>query len=153
MQQFYYKKSIFMTGATGFLGKVTMEKLLRTCDVENFYILVRTKKGKMMHTRVDEVFEDQLFDRLKREKPKFRNKVVGIAGDCVLPGLGMSPTDRAVLQRDVNIVFHVAATVRFDEKLKLAIGINVNGTKEIIKLCKEMQHLDVSKPQPFCSCC
>lgn len=133
-----------MTGATGFLGKVTMEKVLRSCDIENFYILVRSKKGKNMHARVDEIFEDPLFDRLKREKPKFRSKIVGIAGDCVLPGLGISLTDREVLRSDVNIVFHVAATVRFDEKLKLAIGINVNGTKEIIQLCKELQQLHVS---------
>lgn len=33
---------------------------------------------------------------------------------------------------------------RFDEKLKLALAINVNGTKEMIVLAKEMEHLQVS---------
>lgn len=41
----------------------------------------------------------------------------------------------------MNIVFHVAATVRFDEKLKLAVGINVNGTKEIVNLCRDIKDL------------
>lgn len=82
-----------------------------------------------------------MFNRLKREKPKFRSKIVGISGDCILPGLGISPTDRDLLRREVNIVFHVAATVRFDEKLKIALGINVNGTKEVVQLCKEVKSL------------
>lgn len=41
----------------------------------------------------------------------------------------------------MNVIFHVAATVRFDEKLKLAIGINVTGTKSIINLCREVKEL------------
>lgn len=38
-------------------------------------------------------------------------------------------------------MFHVAATVRFDEKLKLALSINVIGTKEVISLCREIKEL------------
>lgn len=33
---------------------------------------------------------------------------------------------------------------RFDEKLKLALAINVCGTKEILTLAKEMENLNVS---------
>lgn len=58
MQQFYNKKSIFLTGGTGFLGKIIMDKLLRTCDIECFYILIRNKKGKGMHSRIEEIFDD-----------------------------------------------------------------------------------------------
>lgn len=41
----------------------------------------------------------------------------------------------------VNIVFHVAATVRFDEKLKTAIAINVRATEEICLLAQKMPKL------------
>lgn len=41
----------------------------------------------------------------------------------------------------ISIVFHVAATVRFDEKLKTATAINVQGPKEIVELCKKMTNL------------
>lgn len=84
-----------------------------------------------------------MFDQLKQEKPKFRHKIVGISGDCVLPGLGINPNDRKVLIENTNIVFHVAATVRFDEKLKLALNINVNGTREMMLLSREMHDLKV----------
>lgn len=53
--------------------------------------------------------------------------------------------EREQIKEQVNIVIHAAATVRFDEKLKMAIAINVNGTKEILKLAKEIHHLKVSK--------
>lgn len=95
----------------------------------------------------------------------------------MLPGLGIDAHDRALLVKHVNIVFHVAATVRyvvdqkyttttatkatnltfqlniiilfvllhrFDEKLKLALAINVCGTREILTLSREIENLKVS---------
>lgn len=43
---FYAGKSVFITGATGFMGKILMEKLLRSCpDIREIFILLRPKKG------------------------------------------------------------------------------------------------------------
>lgn len=85
----------------------------------------------------------QVFAKLKDEQPKFRHQIVAIAGDCSQPNLGMSSQDRATLIREVSIVFHVAATVRFDEKLKLAVPINVRSTRDVVNLCKEITDLKV----------
>jgi fatty acyl-CoA reductase len=70
---------------------------------------------------------------------------VTIAGDCSIAGLGLSLTDRQTLISNINLIFHCAATIKFDENLKLAIDINVHGTKDVIDLGKEMKHLKVSK--------
>lgn len=44
--EFYGEKNILITGATGFMGKVMVEKLLRDCGrVKCIYILVRMKRG------------------------------------------------------------------------------------------------------------
>lgn len=44
--EFYGEKSVLITGATGFMGKVLVEKLLRDCGrVKCIYILVRMKRG------------------------------------------------------------------------------------------------------------
>jgi fatty acyl-CoA reductase len=116
---FYNKKSIFITGATGFLGKALIEKLLRTCYcLDNIYILVRHKKGKTPLQRLDEIFDNQLFDTLKDLHPNYHEKVIPIEGDMLEPNLGISDKDRKLLIENVNIVFHSAATVRFDEPLK-----------------------------------
>lgn len=43
----------------GFMGKVLLDKLLRTCPgIENIYLLIRKKKGKDIHTRIEELFDD-----------------------------------------------------------------------------------------------
>lgn len=56
IQEFYKGKNVFITGATGFLGKILLEKLLRSCSgVENIYVLVRSKKGKDLYSRIEEI--------------------------------------------------------------------------------------------------
>lgn len=47
-------------------------------------------------------------------------------------------------------MFHLAATVRFDEKIKIATKINVYGVCAILDLAKRMPHLKVSiRPLSF----
>lgn len=149
------------------MGKVLLDKLLRTCPgIENIYLLIRKKKGKDIHTRIEELFDDpvsvfgglvtkafelmrqfisQLFEKLRETVPKFRHKIVTVAGDCSIAGLGLSLTDRQTLATNISIIFHAAATVKFDENLKLAVDINVHGTKDVIELAKEMKNLKVKK--------
>lgn len=56
IQAYYKNKSVFITGATGFLGKVLIEKLLRSCtDLKAIYVLVRSKKGKTASERLIDI--------------------------------------------------------------------------------------------------
>lgn len=44
--EWFAGRNILITGATGFMGKVLVEKLLRDCpDVGQLYLLIRKKKG------------------------------------------------------------------------------------------------------------
>lgn len=43
---------------------VIMEKLLRCCDINTLYILIRSKKGKNIDTRCDEIFDDAVCKEL-----------------------------------------------------------------------------------------
>jgi len=56
IKEFYNTgKDILVTGATGFMGKVLVEKLLRSIlDIGNVYILVRGKRGKTTKERLDD---------------------------------------------------------------------------------------------------
>lgn len=55
--------------------------------------------------------------------------------------LGLSSADRNILIGSVNIVFHVAAMVRFNELLNVAVNVNTKGTARIMELCKELKHV------------
>ena len=56
VKDFYRDRSIFITGATGFMGKVLVEKLLRSCpDIKNIYLLMRPKKGQNVQERLQEL--------------------------------------------------------------------------------------------------
>jgi fatty acyl-CoA reductase len=58
VQQFYKNKTIFITGASGFMGKVLVEKLLYSCsDLKQLILLMRSKNGKNQAERVRE-FEE-----------------------------------------------------------------------------------------------
>ncbi|VEN63880.1 unnamed protein product [Callosobruchus maculatus] len=142
IRDFYKESTVFITGATGFLGKLCMEKLLRTCpDISKIYIIIRPKKGKEVSKRFDELFDEPSFDPLKRNFPDFRNKIEMVMGDVGLPGLGLSEEDKEKLIAEVDCIFHFAATVRFDEKIKLSTHINVRGVREILRLAKHMKKL------------
>lgn len=61
VQEFYRDATIFLTGGTGFLGKMLIEKLSRSCPhVKHIYLLIRNKKGKNVSERIDAIFEDRV---------------------------------------------------------------------------------------------
>lgn len=142
IQTFFNGKTVFITGASGFLGKLLLEKLLWSCkDVRKIYILLRTKKGKDPEKRFHEIFDTVFFDRLKQSDTTFTNKVSYLIGDCSLPNVGLDPTDLETFKSEVDCVFHCAATVRFDEKLKTAANINVRAVRDLLRLARDMKQL------------
>ena len=60
----------------------------------------------------------QLFDKLKEQQPNFEEKIIAVPSDMMEPRLGLSEEDTKIIHENITAVFHVAATIKFDEKLE-----------------------------------
>ncbi|XP_039444625.1 putative fatty acyl-CoA reductase CG5065 isoform X2 [Culex pipiens pallens] len=141
--EFYSGKDIFITGGTGFMGRVLIEKLLRSCKgVNKIFVLLREKKQKSVWERVKEMHNLPLFEKLRKEAPEMLDKIIPVKGDVMLLGLGLSTDDLQVMC-NVSVVFHVAASVRFDDPLKDAILLNTRGSREVFRFGQSLKNLSV----------
>lgn len=80
---------------------------------------------------------------MKLQNPNYRKQIEIVSGNCNTPYLGLDDDTIHKLKSEVDIIFHSAATVRFDEHIRTAYEINVNGTKTLLELAKDMKNLKV----------
>jgi alcohol-forming fatty acyl-CoA reductase len=150
---FFKGKTILLTGATGFVGKAVLEKMLRSLsDLKWVYILLRPKKSISIMERLEqEVFSSESFEQMFMRDPELltklmqSQKVKPIAGDLLSDNLGLSDSDRQELINEVEVIINTAGPVNFDDHLHDAIRINYMGVVKMLDLAHEMK-----KPQSFC---
>ncbi|XP_038220022.1 putative fatty acyl-CoA reductase CG5065 [Zerene cesonia] len=153
--EYYANKTVFITGATGFMGKVMIEKMLRCCpEVKKIYMLMRPKKGQGTKERLDDFINCRIFDKLQATSPDCFDKLSVIPGDILQEDLGISEEHRSELQEHVEIVFHCAACVRFDMFIRDAVNMNTVGTMKVLKLVEGMKKLEVFEhvSTSYCRC-
>ncbi|XP_050427039.1 fatty acyl-CoA reductase wat-like isoform X4 [Adelges cooleyi] len=141
IQKTFADTNVFITGATGFIGHVLVEKVLRSCPVNHVYLLMRPKKGKEPYTRLNAMFDGPLFSKLRSEQPNFIKRVTLIFGDCEQPNLGLSPSDEEFVVSNMNIIIHCAATIYLNGSLKRTALINVRSTRDLLLIARRTHHL------------
>lgn len=88
------------------------------------------------------ITELPLFEAIRLRIPHVLNKLIPIAGDVTSINLGISQTDLEAM-KNVSIIFHSAASVRFDDSLRAAVLMNTRGTREIMKLAEKLANIKV----------
>ncbi|KAA0203853.1 hypothetical protein HAZT_HAZT006742 [Hyalella azteca] len=63
ISEWYRDKTVFLTGGTGFMGKVLVEKLLRSCPVKKIFLLMRPKANNDINQRIDDMLNYKFSDR------------------------------------------------------------------------------------------
>ncbi|KAK6230137.1 hypothetical protein QUC31_001655 [Theobroma cacao] len=143
--KFLQGKTILVTGATGFLAKVFVEKILRLQpNVNKLYLLLRAADTNSATKRLNgEIISTELFrilrDRWGSEFDLFLStKVIAVPGDISSESLGLNESKlREHMLREIEIVVHVAATTGFNESYDVALAINTFGALNVLSFAKK----------------
>ncbi|VAI00667.1 unnamed protein product [Triticum turgidum subsp. durum] len=145
-------KTILVTGSTGFLGKLMVEKILRVQpDVKKLYLLVRAPDVASAEQRIlTQVLGKDLFNTLREKhglagfQKLIKEKIVPLAGDVGSHNFRLDNSRADDLCEEIDIIIHGAATTSFYERYDVALATNALGAKygcEFAKKCPNLKLL------------
>lgn len=125
-------KRVTITGTTGFLGKVLLEKIIREIpDVAGVNLLIRgSKKFPVAMDRFKaEILTSTIFERLRETDPEAltafcEQKIQCIGGEITEKHFGLSDQAYQQLTNSTDVFINSAASVNFHEELDKALLIN-----------------------------
>ena len=126
--------TVLLTGATGFLGMEMLARVIEQTD-QDVIALVRADDDAAAQARLDELLSTLVAPSSRPHGGRVR----ALAADLESPGLGLSPVARHRIAGKATAVVHCAASISFTLPLEEARKINVEGTREIVKLALEAQ--------------
>ncbi|KAI4502949.1 hypothetical protein M0802_001993 [Mischocyttarus mexicanus] len=153
--EWFRNRKVLITGATGFVGKIMIYKLLMSCpDIGNIFLMIRGKKGVDTQSRLKVIIEGEPFRVLREKYPERLKKLVAIPAEITVDGLGLLDTDKEKLLKEISVVFHTAASVKFDLPLKTAVNTNTKSTMHVLAFAKQMPHLEsfIHVSTAYCQC-
>lgn len=144
-------KHVLVTGTTGFLGKVVLEKLMRAVPgIGGIHLLIRgNKRHPDARSRfLDEIATSSVFDRLREERPEafeafLEERLHCVTGEVTQPGFGLEPKAVQELAGSIDAVINSAASVNFREELDKALSINTVCLENIAELARQNPSLAV----------
>ena len=148
-------KHVLITGTTGFLGKVVLEKLIRTVpDIGGIHLLIRGNKRHpgARERFLNEIASSSVFERLRHDDNEafetfLDERVHCITGEVTEPRFGLTPDRFRTLAGQVDAFINSAASVNFREELDKALKINtlcLENVAELAKLNSRMAVVQVS---------
>jgi thioester reductase-like protein/enoyl-[acyl-carrier-protein] reductase (NADH) len=114
-----------VTGATGFIGRHFMARLLERQDVDEVYVLVRERSQ----------------DRLEGLSQAWRepHRVTPLIGDIAEPLLGLTDAQLGQLSGKIDHVVHIAALYDMTSDDAVNDRINIEGTRQVIEVAARIE--------------
>ncbi|MDD4856766.1 MAG: SDR family oxidoreductase [Candidatus Krumholzibacteria bacterium] len=134
-------ETVFLTGATGYIGTSLLQKWLESSDAR-LVLLVRGKHGENPGKRI----EDSLAKLYPGgDERRFSARIEVVEGDVSFERFGLDESRYGDLVSRVSHIIHCAAAARFDLELDEARRNNLGGTRNILdfgKACGALRRVD-----------
>ena len=115
----------FVTGATGFIGKRLVKKLLE-------------RKGSVVHFLIRPESADKVAD-LRRYWGVRANRALPVWGDLTRKKLGVAPADVKKLKGQIDHFYHLAAVYDLAADEASQIAVNIDGTRHMLELAQAIE--------------
>lgn len=147
-------RSVFLTGATGFLGAYIVAEILNTTQAE-LYCLVRPKRGENNKLRIEKQMRHyDVWPQNAAWQQAWNTRLHVVEGDVTLPRMGLPDVVYETLARQVDAIFNGAAHVNFIYPYEALRATNVLGLHEVIQFAfhlriKPVHHLSTAAIWPM----
>ena len=115
----------FVTGASGFIGRRLVEKLLQRPDATVYYLILER--------------ELPLVEKLHQRWGAGAARTIPIIGDLTQPALGVAEADIARLKGNVRHLFHLAAIYDLKASAEIQEKVNIQGTRNVVAFAEAIE--------------
>lgn len=136
------KRSVFLTGSTGFIGKELLKSLLTSHPQDDFFLLIRGRTQHGADTRFANLIQE-LAQETGIAQASLHPRLKLVEGDIALPDFGLSLENHNQLAKSIDTIFHSAAHVILEAPYEESKRLNFRGTMACLALARksvEMGH-------------
>lgn len=145
-------REVFLTGATGFIGRFLLRDLLVQDETRRVHCLVRAHGRAQGFARVRAAMQQACI-----WEEDFTHRIRVVVGDMAEDRFGLSEADFAGLCQQIEAVYHVAADVALAAPYARVREAALGGLRQVLALCltHRFKHLFFTSslgvfPQYFC---
>ena len=125
--------NLLLCGATGFLGTHILDEYLSNTHGD-VYCIVRRKNNEDSEQRLKNILNFYFENKYDNE---FGNRIFVVYGDITQENFGLNQKEYKDLGKKIDVVINSAALVKHFGDFEMFKSINVVGTKNVIKYCKD----------------
>lgn len=127
-QQIRAPRTIFLTGASGFVGSHLLADLLQSTQA-TIYCLIRGRNEREAEQKISATLSRYLITLTAEQRQRIRP----LAGDLSASCFALKPNIYQQLCEEIDLIYHSASAVNFIQPYSWMKRDNVQGLKEIIR--------------------
>lgn len=125
------KKRIFLTGATGSIGRNLLFKIIEEDPDSIILLLIRAENQDKAKQRISTILKEKFVESYNEILDK---RILVLCGNLSNERFGFTSEKFIKISSSITHIIHCAANVNFNNSIESARKINLFGTKQVIRL-------------------